>query len=170
MIVLLFAFKGSNCNNEMLDYVFLFKGEAKKINNKIVESSPYMIVQNGSGFDSYIVLNILPEWRSVVNLIENGGGIVSFKIFYRYVDEKKKMPQYVHFRCGKLHFRSSSRETDNLSKLQLSLLKQELEYKEIYEATRETRENEWLPYVKHDVFSTAFYHARYTMDTKINWI
>ena len=49
-----------------------------------------MIVQNGSGFDSYIVLNILPQWRSVVNLIKNVGGIVSFRIFYRYVDEKKK--------------------------------------------------------------------------------
>ena len=49
-------------------------------------------------------------------------------------------------------------------KLQESFLKKELEHVEIYEDTWETRENEWLPYVKNDVLSTAFCYARYTMD------
>ena len=48
-------------------------------------------------------------------------------------------------------------------KLQSCLLKQELEYDEIYEDTWEVRENEWLPYVKDDVLSTAVCYARYTM-------
>ena len=48
-------------------------------------------------------------------------------------------------------------------KLQTSLLKQELDHDEIYEDTWEARENEWLPYVKNDVLSTAFCYARYTM-------
>ena len=38
-----------------------------------------------------------------------------------------------------------------------------MEHDEIYEDTWEARENEWLPYVKIDVLSTAFCFARYTM-------
>ena len=48
-------------------------------------------------------------------------------------------------------------------KLQESLLTKELEHDEIHEETREAKENEWLPYVKNDVLSTAFCYARYTM-------
>ena len=48
-------------------------------------------------------------------------------------------------------------------KLQESLLKKELEHDEIYEDTWEVREKEWLPFVKNDVLSTAFFYARYTM-------
>ena len=62
-----------------------------------------MIAHNGSGIDSYVVINNLPQWRSVVKLIKNGGGIVSLKIFKGYVDEKKKNPQNVHFRSGRVH-------------------------------------------------------------------
>ena len=46
-------FKGSDCINEMLDYVLEF----------------------------YMVLNNLPQWRSGVNLIKNTAGIVSPEIF-----------------------------------------------------------------------------------------
>ena len=49
------------------------------------------------------------------------------------------------------------------SKLQPSLLKQEVEHDEIYEDTWEAKENELLPYVKNDVLSTAFCYARYIM-------
>ena len=48
-------------------------------------------------------------------------------------------------------------------KLQETLLKEDLEHDEIYEDTREARENECLPYVKSDLYSTAFCYARYTM-------
>ena len=46
-----------------------------------------MIAYNGSGFDSYVVLNSLPQWRSFVKLIKNWPGIISVKIFNGYVDE-----------------------------------------------------------------------------------
>ena len=87
------VFKGTDCINEMLDYVLSFRGEPKKVKNKnkIVEYNLYLIAHNGSGFDSYVVLNNLPQWRSVVELIENGAGIISLKIFNGYVDEKKKL-------------------------------------------------------------------------------
>ena len=83
------VFKGSDCINETLDHISEFKGEAKKVNNKIVEYNLYLIVHNGSGFDSYVVLNSLPQWRSVVNIVKNGTGIVSLKTFNGYVDQNK---------------------------------------------------------------------------------
>ena len=45
-------FKGTDCINEMLDHLISFKGEPKKIKNKIVEYNQYLIAHNGSGFDS----------------------------------------------------------------------------------------------------------------------
>ena len=51
-------------------------------------------------------------------------------------------------------------------KLQPWLLKPEMEHDEIFEDTWEEREQEWLPYVKNDVSSTAFCYARYTMGMK----
>ena len=75
----------------MLDHVLSFKGEeTKKVRNKTVEYNLYLIAHNGSELDSYGVLNYLPQWRSVVNLIKNGAGIVSLKIFNSYVDQNKK--------------------------------------------------------------------------------
>ena len=44
-------------------------------------------------------------------------------------------------------------------KLQPSLLKQQMDHDEIYEDTWEDKENEWLPYLKNDVLSTAFSYA-----------
>ena len=98
----------------MLDYVLQFKGEAKRINNKIVELKLYLIAHKGSGFDSYVVLNNLPQWRTVVSLIKNGSGIVSVKIFNGVLDPVEKIPQGVHFRCGLLHFKDSSKEKEKV--------------------------------------------------------
>ena len=83
------VFKGLDNINKMLDYVLQFKGEPKRINNKIVKYNLYLIAHKGSGFDSYIVLNNLPQWRTF-KLIKNGSGVVSLKIFNGYVDPVKK--------------------------------------------------------------------------------
>ena len=101
------VFKRTDCINEMLDHVLSFKGEPEKIKNKIVEYSLYLIAHNGSGFDSYVVLNNLHQWRNVVKSIKNGAGIISLKIFNGYVDQNKKILQYVHFRCGRVHINKS---------------------------------------------------------------
>ena len=47
--------------------------------------------------------------------------------------------------------------------LQPTLLKQKIEHDGIFEDTWEARRNEWLPYVKNDVISTAFCYARNTI-------
>ena len=91
----------------MLDHVLSFRAELNKIKNKIVEHNQFLIARNGSGFDSYVVLNNLLQGRSVVKLIKNGKGIVSLKIFNSYVDKNKKTLQYVHFRCGRVHINQS---------------------------------------------------------------
>ena len=99
------VFKGLDNIIKMLDDVLQFKGEPKRLNTKSVKYNLYLIAHKGSGFDSYVVLNNLPQWRTVVSLIKKGSGIVSLKIFNGYADPVKKIPQYVHFRCGLLHIK-----------------------------------------------------------------
>ena len=118
-----------------------------------------MIAHNGSGFDSYVVLDNSPKWRSVVKFFRKGGGIISLKNFNGYVVENKKILQYVLFGCGKIHIKVSLKKSVSY-KLQSSLLKQEKEDDELYEDTWEARENEWLSYVKKDVLSPVFCYAR----------
>ena len=144
-----------------MDYVLQFKGDAKRINNKIFKYNLYLIAHKGSGFDSHVVLNNLPQWRTF-ELIKNGSGIVSLKRFNGYVDSVKKIPQYVHLRCGLLHIKDSLKNIGKSYKLQPCLLKQELEHHETYEDNWEEKENEWLPYPKNDVLSTVFSYARYS--------
>ena len=95
-------------------------------------------------------------------MIKNGAGIVSLKKFNGYVDPGKKIPQYVHFRCGLLHIKDSLKNLGKSFKLQESLLEQELEHDEIYEENWKEKKNEWLPFLKNDVLSTAFSYARYS--------
>ena len=76
------VFKGLDNINKMLDYVLQYKEEPKGINNKIVKYNLYLIAHKGSGFDSYVVLNNLPQWRTF-KLIKNGSGIVSLKKIQR---------------------------------------------------------------------------------------
>ena len=145
----------------MLDHVLQYKGEPKRINNKIVKYNLYLIAHKGSGFDSYVVLNNLPQWRSF-KLIKNGSRIVSLKILNGYVDQNKKIPQYVHLRCGLLHIKDSLKNIGRSYKLQPCSLKQEVEHDEIFEDIWEEKENEWLPYPKNDVLSTALIFARFS--------
>ena len=121
----------------------------------------YLLAHKGSGFDSYVVLNNLPQWRTL-SLIKNGSGIVTLKIFKGYVDQNKKIPQYVHSRCDLLHIKDSLKNIGRSYKLQEILLRKELEHDEIFEDNWEEKENEWLPYLKNDVLSTAFSYAKYS--------
>ena len=74
----------------------------------------------------------------------------------------KKIPQNVHLRCGLLHNKVSLENIGKSYKLQPCFFKQELEHDEIFEDNWEEKENQWLPYLKNDVLSTAFSYARYS--------
>ena len=60
------VFKGLTFNNEMLDCVLQFKGEAKRIINKIGKFNSYLLAHKESSFDSYVVLNDLPQWEQLL--------------------------------------------------------------------------------------------------------
>ena len=64
-----------------------YKSKGRQKNkNKVVEYDLYLIADNGSGFDSCVVLNTLPHYTTAVDLIKNGAGNISPKIFKRYVN------------------------------------------------------------------------------------
>ena len=142
----------------MLDHVLQIKGEAKKVNIENVTYNFYILAHNGSGVDSYVVLNNLPQWRTVFGTIQNGSGIVSLKKMNGYVDQNNKNPHYVQFRC----INNSLKKIGISYKLQPSLLNHKLNHDEIYEDFWEENEKVWLPFLKNDVLSTAFSYGRYT--------
>ena len=55
------VFKGLDNINKMLDYVLQSKRDPERSNSKIVKFNKYLIAHKGSGFDSYVVLNNLPQ-------------------------------------------------------------------------------------------------------------
>ena len=75
------AFSGDDCVNNALDYLLKLKGEERKVKNKIVEYNLQMHAHNGSGFDTWIVLNNLPCDKHIVDIIKNGKGIIELKVF-----------------------------------------------------------------------------------------
>ena len=103
------AFMGDDCINNALDYLLKLKGDERKVNNKIVEYNLQMHAHNGSGFDTWIILNNLPCDKHIVgDIIKNGKGIISLKIFNGYIEKnRKQIPQYLIFRCGMTHLNYS---------------------------------------------------------------
>jgi len=53
------VFDGYNCVGNALDFSLKFKGEERKVNNKIVELNSQIYAHIGSGFDTWIILNNL---------------------------------------------------------------------------------------------------------------
>ena len=103
------AFDGDDCVSKALDFCLKLKGEERKDNkNKILEYNLRLHAHNGSGFDTWIVLNNLPCDKRIVNIIKNGKGIIELKVFNGYIqNNKKQTPQYLHFRCGMTHLNFS---------------------------------------------------------------
>ena len=85
------AFAGDKFNSNALDYCLKLKGEEYKINNKVVEYNLQMHAHNGSGFDTWIVLNNLDCDKRIVNVIKNGKGIIELKVFNGYTEKNKKL-------------------------------------------------------------------------------
>ena len=98
------VFARDYCINNALDFCVKLKGEERKVKNKIVEYNLQMHAHNGSGFDIWIVLNNLPCDKNIVNIMKNGKGIISLKIFNGYMDKNNmQIPQYLTVRCGMTH-------------------------------------------------------------------
>ena len=102
------ALAGDNCIGNALDFCSKLKGEERKVKNKIVECKLQLNAHNGSGFDTRIILNNLPCDKHIVDISKNGKSIIELKVFIGLIHKnKKQLPQYLHFRCGKTHLNCS---------------------------------------------------------------
>ena len=156
------AFAGDNCINDALDYCLKLKGEERKVKNKIVENNLQMHAHNGSGFDTWIILNNLPCDKHIVDIIKNRKGIIELKVFNGLIHKNnKRIPQYLHFRCGMTHLNYSLKKLGKTFKLPKELLKTEMNHDDIDGDNYKDKKDIWLPYVKNDVLCTAYSYARY---------
>ena len=97
---------GDNCVGTALDFCLTLKGENyKDKKDRVLEYNLQLHAHNGSGFDTWVVLNKLLCDKRIVNIIKNGKGIIELKVFNGYIEKKneKQIPQYLHFRCGMTH-------------------------------------------------------------------
>ena len=156
------AFAGDNCINNASDYLLKLKGEERKVNNEIVEYNLQMHAHNGSGFDTWIILNNLRCDKLISNIIKNGKGIIKLKVFNGLTyKNKKQIPQYLIFRCGMTHLNYSLKKLGRTFKLPKELLKTEMNHDDIDGDNYKDKKDIWLPYVKNDVLCTAYSYARY---------
>ena len=156
------AFSGDDCINNALDYLLKLKGEESKVNNKIVEYNLQLHSHNGSRFDTWILINNLHCDKHIVNIIKNGKGIISLKIFNGYIKKnKKQIPQHLIFRCGMTHLNYSLKKLGKTFKLPKELLKTEMNHDDIDGDNYKDKKDIWLPYVKNEILCTAYSYARY---------
>ena len=157
------AFMGDDCINNALDYLLKLKGDERKVNNKIVEYNLQLHAHNGSGFDTWIILNNLRCDKHIVgDIIKNGKGIIELKVFNGLIyKNNKQIPQYLHFRCGMTHLNYSLKKLGKTFELPKELLKTEIDHNDIDANNYKDKKDIWLPYVKNDVLCTAYSYARY---------
>ena len=84
------AFDFDNCVSKVLEFCLKLKGEKRKVKNKIVQHNLQIHVHNESGFDTWILLNILDFDKHIVNIIKIGKGIIELKVFNGYIEKNKK--------------------------------------------------------------------------------
>ena len=101
------TFDGDNCVEKSLDLCPELKGEEHMDKrSKVLEYNLQLHAHNSSGFDTWIVLNILLCDKGIVNIIKNCEVIIELKVFNGYIEEKQ-IPQYHHCRCGMTHLKYS---------------------------------------------------------------
>ena len=109
------AFSGDDCINNALDFCLKLKGDERVVKNKIVEYNLQLHAHNGSGFDTWIILDNLPCDKHIVNIIKNGKSIIELKAFNGLIHKNnKQIPQYLHFRCGMTHLNYSLKNLEKL--------------------------------------------------------
>ena len=123
------AFDGDNCVRKTLDFCLKWKGEERKVKNKIVEYNLQLHAHNGSRFVTWIVLNNLPCDKHIVDIIKNGKKIIELKVLNGLIQKNnKQIPQYLHFRCCMTHLKYSLKKLGKTFKLQKGLLKTEMDH------------------------------------------
>ena len=117
------AFAGDNCIGNALDFCLKSKGEERKVKNKTVDYKLQLHAHNGSGFDTWVVLNNLLCDKHLVDIFKTGKGIIELKVFNGLIHKSnKQIPQYLHFRCGMTHLNYSLKKLGKTFKLPKELL------------------------------------------------
>ena len=118
------VFSGDKCVSNAVDFVLKFKGEKRKVKNRIVKQNLQRRPHNGSGFDTRISLIYLPCDKRNIDINKIGKGIIELKFFNGYVqNNKKRNPQYLHFRCGMPHLSCSIKKLAKTVESQEEFLK-----------------------------------------------
>ena len=89
------VFDDNDCITKMLEYLLSLTGEPKRlVENKIVEYRLQMHAHNGSGLDTWIILNNVTSERNICKVIKSGKGNISMKVFngYVFIDKNKSVP------------------------------------------------------------------------------
>ena len=98
----------------------------------------------------------------VGDIVKNGNGIISLKIFNGYIEKnRKQIPQNLIFRCGMTLLNYSLEKLGKTFRLPQELLKTEMNHDEIDGNNYKDKKDIWLPYVKNDVLCTSYCYARY---------
>ena len=84
------VFDGIDCVDKMMVWLSGLKGEPRKVGNKNIESNLELLAHEGSRFDTWVALNNLSNWYRITNIIKNGNGIISLKVFNRNVKISEK--------------------------------------------------------------------------------
>ena len=117
-----------------------FKREKRKVSNKIVDCILQLHAHNGSGFDTWIILNNLPCDKHIVDIIKNGNGINFLRVCNGYIQNNKKhIPQYLILRCGMKHLVFSLKKIGKTFILQKELVKTEMNHKKLTLIWREKK-------------------------------
>ena len=71
-----------------------------------------MHAQNGSGFDTWKILNNLDCDKRIVDVIGNGKSIIELKVLNGFIERNnRQIPQNLHFRCEMTHLNYSLKKT-----------------------------------------------------------
>ena len=82
------VFVGDNCVGNAVEFLLKIKGEERKVKYKIVEYNFQLQAHNESGFNTWIILNNLPCDKRIVDINNNGNGIMLKKKVNGYSEKK----------------------------------------------------------------------------------
>ena len=169
--VTVFDASNGNCIMNMLKYISEnYDGDERtyidKDGDEIIRSYRLLLVaHNGSGFDSWVVLNSLIKDITDLKIIKTARGLISlsFRCGVKIVNTVE-VPQYVKFTCSKSHIKGSLEKIGREYNLQPELLKAEIEHSVINKNNFVELRHIWEPYLISDVLCLAFIYARHSME------
>ena len=84
------VFDGDDCVEKALNFCLKSKREEyKDKKGNVLEYNLQLHAHDGSGFDTWIVLNNLSRDKTIVNIMKNGKRNIELKVFKGYTEKNK---------------------------------------------------------------------------------